>query len=79
MYLKFDEDLYNKIVAITTTDYEKYGEFVPSENIMPMIEDLIYEIEHLKEEQEDFERNVEDNYRQITASEQAGISDREFI
>ena len=78
MYLKFDEDLYNKIVAITTTDYEKYGEFVPSKSILPMIQDLVHEIDVLKEKQEEFEQDVEDNYRPISYGEQIGFNEKDF-
>lgn len=78
MYLKFDEDLYKKIVAITTTDYEKYGEFVPSESILPMIQDLVHEIDVLKEKQEEFEQDVEDNYRLISYGEQVGFNEKDF-
>lgn len=78
MYLKFDEDLYNKIVAITTTDYEKYGEFVPVENVLPMIQDLVHEIDNLIEKQEEFEQEVEDNYRPISYGEQVGFNIKDF-
>lgn len=78
MYLKFDEDLYNKIVAITTTDYEKYGEFVPVENVLPMIQDLVHEIDNLIEKQEEFKQEVEDNYRPISYGEQVGFNEKDF-
>ena len=79
MYIKLDENLYNKIKKITMTDYDALGDFIPSESIEPMLEDLIYEIEHLEEKYEDLERDLEDNYRAITPAEMYDISDKDFI
>ncbi len=79
MYLKIDEDLYKRITDITCTNYEKTGDFIPANSIVPMLKDLLVEIDHQKEKYEDLERNLEDNYRPIPVSEQVGISDRDFI
>lgn len=79
MYLKIDEDLYKKISDITCTDYEKIGDFMPVDSIVPMLKDLLIEIEHQKEKYEDLERNLEDNYRPIPVSEHLGIDDKDFI
>ena len=53
--------------------------FLPSENIVSIFEDLIYEIDRLEEKYEDLEADLRDNYRAIPVSEQYGISDRDFI
>ena len=79
MYLKIDEDLYKKITKLTTTDYEKYGDFVPVENILPMIQDLVSEVDKLQEKYDDFEQQVKDNYKPISYAEQVGYSERDFI
>ncbi|MBP3920802.1 MAG: hypothetical protein J6D28_04480 [Bacilli bacterium] len=79
MYLKIDEDLYKKISNITCTDYEKKGDFMPADSIIPMLEDLLVEIDHQKEKYEDLERDLEDNHRPISVSEQVGISDKDFM
>lgn len=78
MYIKIDSDLYKKIQAITMTDYDAIGDFIPSESIIPMLEDLLCEIDRLEEKYEDLERNLQDNYRQITPAEMYDISDRDF-
>ena len=44
------------------TDYEIKGEFIPVESLISIIEDLYGEVEHVREEFEDFKRDVEDNY-----------------
>jgi len=78
MYIKLNEDLYNKIKNITFTDYEALGDFIPSESIEPMLEDLLLEIDRLQEKYEDLERDLQDNYRAITPAEMYGVSDKDF-
>ena len=79
MYLEIDKELKTKIENITGVDYEFKDNFLPSENIVSIFEDLIYEIDRLEEKYEDLEKDLEENYRPIPASEQYGISDRDFI
>lgn len=79
MYLEIDKELKTKIENITGVDYEFKDNFLPSENIVSIFEDLIYEIDRLEEKYEDLEKDLEENYRPIPVSEQYGISDRDFI
>lgn len=79
MYLEIDEDLKTKIKKITGIDYDFKGNYLPSESITSIIEDLISEIDKLEEKYSDLEQDLEDNYRPISVSEQVGISDRDFI
>lgn len=79
MYIKLNEDLYNKIKNITFTDYEALGDFILSESIEPMLEDLLLEIDRLQEKYNDLEQNINDNYRAITPAEMYGITDKDFI
>ncbi len=79
MYLEIDKELKTKIENITGVDYEFKDNFLPSENIVSIFEDLIYEIDRLEEKYEDLEKDLRDNYRPIPVSEQYGISDRDFI
>lgn len=79
MYLEIDEDLKTKIEKITGIDYDFKGNYLPSESIISIIEDLISEIDKLEEKYSDLEQDLEDNYRPIPVSEQVGISDRDFI
>ena len=78
MYIKIDSELYKKIQSITITDYDAIGDFIPSESIIPMLEDLLCEIERQEERYEDLERNLRDNYEQIPASKMYGIDERDF-
>ena len=78
MYIQLNEDLYKKIQSITMVDYEAKGDFIPSESIEPMLEDLIYEIDRLQEKYEDLEQDLQDNYRAITPAEMYGVSNKDF-
>lgn len=79
MYLEIDEDLKTKIEKITGIDYDFKGNYLPSESITLIFEDLISEIDRLEEKYSDLEQDLEDNYRPIPVSEQVGISDKNFI
>ena len=79
MYIKLDSDLYKKIQEITYTDYNALGEFIPSESIEPMLEDLLLEVSRLEEKIEDIERDRDDNYKPYTNEELYGVSDKDFI
>lgn len=81
MYLKIDEELYKKISDITNTDYEIEGEYLPvdADSIISIFEDLLAEIERKEDELEELKRDMEDNYKPISVSEQVDIDDSYFI
>lgn len=79
MYLKIDEEILKKIQDITMTNYEAEGCYLPADSINDIIEDLLLEIDRQEERYEDLERNLEDNYRPISAAELYGVSDRDFF
>lgn len=54
-------------------------DYVSLEELLGDYEDLIDEVGNLKEKIEDLEQDIQDNYRPIPASEQAGISIKDFI
>mgnify|MGYP005977606567 FL=1 len=72
MYLEIDEKLKDKIEKITITDYDFKGNFLPSESITSIFEDLIYEIDRLEEKYEDLEQDMEDNYIKRPMSDYTG-------
>lgn len=81
MYYKLDSDGLEKIneaSKITFTDYELLGNFIPVENMMNVIEDLLLEVGRLEEKYKDFEKQVEDNYKPISYAEQVGYNERDF-
>lgn len=47
--------------------------------IISKIEDLECELNSLKEEYEDFKKNVDENYEKISYSKQVEINDKDFI
>lgn len=78
MYIKLNEELYKKIQEITFTDYNALGEFIPSESIEPMLEDLLVEIGRLEEKIEDIERDRDENYRPLSIAEQVGYREEDY-
>lgn len=82
-HLEISKENYKKIQEITITDYEGLDfvtkVLIKEDFIEPLIEDLLIAYDSLKEEFEDYKKNVADNYRQIPVAEQVGISDEDFI
>lgn len=60
--------------AVTNVD-----DIEEKDELISIIEDLIGEVNHLQEEYDDLERDLEDNYRPIPLSEQYCVYDRDFI
>lgn len=84
MYYKLDSDGLEKIneaSKITFTDYELLGNFIPVENMMNVIEDLLLEVDRLEEKYKDMEQDIENNYelKNVNPYEEYGISERDFL
>lgn len=75
---KIDERLLQDIEKITSTNYDYKDEILPN-SVLTMLENLMYEAEHWKDELRDLHRDLEDNYKAIPYAEQVGVSDRDFI
>ena len=82
-HLGISNENYKKIQEITITDYEVLDfvtkVLIKEDFIEPLIENLLVAYDSLKEEFEDYKKNVADNYRQISIAEQVGISNENFI
>jgi len=83
MYYKLENDELEKIKEvskITFTDYELLGDFIPVENMMNVIEDLLYEVHKFEEEIQDMQRDIENNYelKNVNPYEEYGMSERDF-
>ena len=73
------EEIYIKIANCNfLKKYFKNKDLVSIDDLLGIIEDLYYENERLKEEFEDFKRQVEDNYEKISPYKMYGISERDF-
>lgn len=77
--VEIKEDLIEKVMNITFTDYdvislynrEKEKEtYINIDNLLVALEDLLNEYNHLQEEYDDFKQDVQDNYRPIPIDEQ---------
>ena len=83
MYIKLENDTLktiNRASDITCTDYELLGNFIPIESMMCIVEDLLLEIDHLKECIEDMEQDIENNYdrKEFDPYDEYGVSRNDF-
>lgn len=81
MFYKLNDDELKKINEAsekTYSDYELVGDFIPVENLMAAIEDLLVEVGRLEEKYKDLEQNLEDNYKPISYSEQVGYREEDY-
>ena len=75
------KDIYIDLRTQSKTIKENFNnkDFISIDKLLDKFEDLIFELESVKEEYNDFEKDVEDNYKYMPIDEQVGISDRDFI
>lgn len=73
-----EKETIKRVSEITYTDYEMEGKFIPVENLIAAIEDLLLEIGRLEEKIEDMERDIEENYKPISYAEQIDYRERDF-
>lgn len=86
--MKVDEtnfDILKRVSEITCTDYEikwfdakNVDGYIEENSLISMLEDLISEINRLEENIEDIKKDIEDNYRPISAAEQIGYNEKDF-
>lgn len=69
-----------EISEITGTDYEITGKFIPVDNMMAALEDLLCEYHHVEEQLADLQYEVDNNYelKRIDMYEEYGVSERDF-
>ena len=81
MFYKIEEEKLKEITRITMGDYEAKLNYIPSENIINIIEDLLCEIHNMEEKIKDMEQDIENNYelKNVNPYEEYGISERDFI
>lgn len=70
---KLKEDI-EKIVGYKINPFE-----MEEDDVIDLIENLVSEYVSLKEEYENLQRDLEDNYKPISVADQYEISDRDFI
>lgn len=75
------KDIYIDLRTQSKTIKENFNnkDFISIDELLDKFEDLIFELEGVKEEYNDFKKDVEDNYKYMPIDEQVGISDRDFI
>ncbi len=73
IYYNLKKDI-EKIVGYKIEPFE-----MEEDDVISLLEDLVYEYESLKDELDYVVSDRDDNYRPIPISEQIGISDRDFM
>lgn len=75
------KDIYVDLRTQSKTIKENFKnkDFISIDELLDKFEDLIFELESVKEEYDDFKKDVEDNYKYMPIDEQVGVSDRDFI
>lgn len=61
--------------ALNKKDLQKIGiekDIISIWELLGYMQDLLYEVERLEEEYEDFKKDVEDNYKPVSVEEQIG-------
>lgn len=70
IYIEFDKNILEKVENITKTNYKSENGLVNSDNIETIIDDLLDEIDNLRNKIEDLEEDMRDNYKRVTQEEQ---------
>ena len=68
-YIELDEKIIKEVEEVTFEKFHKIGNLIPLEEIEGTIEDLLYEIDRLKEQLEDEKEQRENYYRPLTQRE----------
>lgn len=55
------------------------GDLISINDMISVMEDLVGEIDRLKEKIEEIEQDKEENYKQVSISSQVGINNSDFI
>lgn len=55
------------------------GDLISINDMISVMEDLVGEIDRLKEKIEDIEQDKEENYKRVSISSQVGINNSDFI
>ena len=68
-YIELDEKIIKEVEEVTFEKFHKIGNLIPLEEIEGTIEDLLCEIDKLKEQLEDEKEQRENYYRPLTQRE----------
>lgn len=84
MFYKLDKDeleMLENVSKMTYTDYEIVNDLIPAENLLAAIYDLVIEVDRLKEQIEDMEQDIENNYevKRYDPYTEYGVSEKDFV
>lgn len=67
--------LLDKASKVTKTNYEDYS----IQSLICAVEDLLFEWDYLKDEIEEINQDIEDNYKPISRAEEIGYNKKDFL
>lgn len=78
MFIQIDEEVIKKVEEVTFEKFHKVGNLIPAEEVESTFEDLLNEIERLKEQIEDEKEQREMYYKPKSQYEIIGMREDEF-
>lgn len=70
IYIEFDKNILEKVENITKTNYKSENGLVNSDEISIIVDDLLGEIDYLKDKIDDLKEDMRDIYKRVTQEEQ---------
>lgn len=77
MFLEIEDGIKEEIERLIGNKYK--NNFLNYDDVIGLIEDLIYELKKATEEYEELKGNIDTYYKPISPAEYYEISDKEFI
>ena len=69
IYIEFDKNILEKVENITKTNYKSENGLVNSDEISIIMDDLLGEIDYLKDKIDDLKEDMRDIYKRVTQEE----------
>nr|DAP03727.1 MAG TPA: hypothetical protein [Caudoviricetes sp.] len=70
IYIEFDKNILEKVENITKTNYKSENGLVNSDEISIIVDDLLGEIDYLRDKIDDLKEDMRDIYKRVTQEEQ---------
>ena len=81
MYIKLDSFFIDRIEELTGRKYDKAGNYLKSEEIYSILEDLLDELEKTQDKFTEYIKKVDENYieKKVDPYEFYGVSESDFV
>lgn len=75
MYIEIDKKLLEEVNDVTGFNYKASNGLISYDDVISIIDDLVYSYNRLEEQKDDYERYVKDNYVHRPISNYTGDAD----